>query len=160
MVTMRARPSVGTLVCLAFASCAVTPNRSPSALTVPAPAVEPTGGPAVAPAPGAAAPPLDAPVVVPREGHTFVVGEYDAVGIATTAVIAAGLVPLIARGDTEAITDAGDWLQVLLPATGYVFAGIERDGKGALQLTASMATAGAFVHLTKIIPLSNRRNRP
>lgn len=47
------------------------------------------------------------------------------------------------------LAEIGDWVQILLPISGYVGAWISRDKEGAYQLTKALLGAGASAHVFK-----------
>ncbi|MDJ0940695.1 MAG: phosphatase PAP2 family protein [Woeseiaceae bacterium] len=74
------------------------------------------------------------------------------------ALLAMGLVGTArAQSDDEALAEAGDWVQILLPAGGYVGAWITGDKQGAIQLTKALGAAGVSAHFFKQVA---ERGRP
>lgn len=64
----------------------------------------------------------------------------------------------IQTSTTDSIVEAGDLLQILVPATGYFATWMHGDWQGAEQLTYSILTTGAIVHGGKFIVSRNRPN--
>jgi len=80
--------------------------------------------------------------------------------LVTAAWITVAWSPAAAPATSESAKDLaeiGDWVQILIPASGYVGTWITRDKQGAYQLTKALAGAGLSAHLFKQVA---ERGRP
>ncbi|MEM6569908.1 MAG: phosphatase PAP2 family protein [Planctomycetota bacterium] len=91
-----------------------------------------------------------APKVAPPAGK-WAVGGFDAVGVATTAVVAAVLAPVVFSNDDEEIQRVGDVTQILTPVAAGVLSLAVEDYEGTIQFAKSLITATATTHTLKFI---------
>lgn len=81
-----------------------------------------------------------------------------AAAVASTVIAVFAWSPAAMANSAEDYEEIGDWVQILIPASGYVGTWITKDKQGAYQLTKALAGAGISAHFFKFAAERTRPN--